>query len=139
MTTNIVVLRPFFQEHQCLIQGSEQDKLPSKETLRKYAVQAYLMKIKKKFTAHRDGKSRFFAVSKWLSQVPGMVRPTFFLWQINQKLFFLLSFHILVTRNNNFCHPGGSQWGPRGLLAHFGPKKAIFEQFSIKFYFFFAF
>ena len=73
-------------------------------------------------------------------QVLGMVRPTFFLWEINQKFFFLsLSFHILVTRNKNFCPPGGSQWAPGGLLAHFGPKKAIFEQFSIKFYFFLRF
>ena len=46
-------------------------------------------------------------------QALGMVRPTFFLWEINQKFFFLsLSFHILVTRNNNFCHPGG----PNGSL-----------------------
>ena len=64
---------------------------------------------------------------------PGMVRTTFFLWEINQKLFFLsLSFHILVTRNNNYCHPGGSQWVPGGLLACFKAKNGFFEQFSKK-------
>ena len=50
----------------------------------------------------------------------GLVTPTFFLWEIIQKFFFLsLSFHILATRNNNFCHAGGSQWVPGGLLGHF--------------------
>ena len=57
-----------------------------------------------------------------------MVRPTFFLWEIIQKLFFLsLSFHILVTRNNNSCHPGGSQWVSRGLFACFKAKNGFFK------------
>ena len=49
-----------------------------------------------------------------------MVRPTLFLLEIIQKCFILsLSFHILGSRNNNFCHPGGSQKVPKGLLACF--------------------
>ena len=60
-------------------------------------------------------------------QALDMVRPTFFLWEIIQKFFFLsLSFHILATRNNNFCHLGGSQWVPGGLLACFKVKNGFF-------------
>ena len=67
----------------------------------------------------------------------GLVTPTFFLWEIIQKFFFLsLSFHILATRNNNFCHAGGSQWVPGGLLGHFRAKTGFFEQCSIKFHVF---
>ena len=62
-----------------------------------------------------------------------MVRPTFFLWEINQKFFFpAWGFHISATRKNNFHHPGGSQWGPGGLLASFKAKMAISGQIPIK-------
>ena len=60
-------------------------------------------------------------------QSPGLVTPTFFQWEIIQKFFFLpYVFHILATRKNNFCHPGGSQWAPGGLLARFWAKNAYF-------------
>ena len=65
---------------------------------------------------------------------PGTVILTFFLWEIIQKFFFLLKgFHILSTRKNNFCHPGGSQWAPGGLLAPFRAKTAYFETNSLAF------
>ena len=61
------------------------------------------------------------------AQALDMVRPIFVLWEIIKKFFFIsLSFHILVTRNNNFCHPGGSQWVPGGLLACFKAKNCFF-------------
>ena len=45
-----------------------------------------------------------------------LVTPTFFLWEIIQKFFFLsLSFHIPVTLNNNFspsCRVPMGPWGP---------------------------
>ena len=57
----------------------------------------------------------------------GKVTPTFFLWEITQKFFFLAQgFHILATRKNNLRHPGGSQWAPWGLLARFRAKNAYF-------------
>ena len=60
--------------------------------------------------------------------LPDMVTPTFFLWEITQKFFFLAyGFHILATQKNNFHGPGGSQWGPGGLLAHFRAKKGYFR------------
>ena len=59
---------------------------------------------------------------------------TFFLWEIIQKFFFLpWGFDILATPKNNFDGHGGSQWGPGGLLGHLKAKRAIFDQFSIKF------
>ena len=62
-----------------------------------------------------------------------MFRLTFFLWEIIQKFFFLAwGFHILATLKNIFCHPGGSQWVPVGLLACFRAKRAILAQMSIK-------
>ena len=58
-------------------------------------------------------------------QAPSMGRLTFFLLEITQKFFFLArGFSILATQKNNFNGPGGSQWGPGGIL---GLKKAIFE------------
>ena len=43
-------------------------------------------------------------------QAPGMVRPTFFLSEINRKFFFpAWGFHILATRKDDFHHPEGSQ------------------------------
>ena len=58
----------------------------------------------------------------------GKAIPTFFLWEITQKFFFLArGYHILATQKNNFCHPGGSQWGPGGHLAHFWGKKGYFR------------
>ena len=61
------------------------------------------------------------------AEAPDMVSPTFFLWEIIQKFFFLAwGFHILATRKNIFCHPGGSQWAPGGLLARFRAKNAYF-------------
>ena len=57
----------------------------------------------------------------------GKAIPTFFLWEITQKFFFLAwGFHILATRKNIFCHPGGSQWARGGLLACFRAKKCYF-------------
>ena len=56
---------------------------------------------------------------KWPPK-PDMVTPTFFLWEITQKFFFLAwGFDILAARKNNFCGPWGSQWGPGVLLATF--------------------
>ena len=73
-------------------------------------------------------------VSKSLAKIQNggqaldMVRPFFCLLQIIQKFCFLsLSFHILVTRNDNFRHTGGSQWAPGGLLAFFRAKTAFFK------------
>ena len=53
--------------------------------------------------------------------LPDMVTPTFFLWEITQKFFFLTyGFHILATQKNIFHGPGG-------LLAHFrATKKGYF-------------
>ena len=69
------------------------------------------------------GRSHF----KMAAEAPDMVSPTFFLWEIIQKFFFLAwGFHILATRKNIFCHPGGSQWVPVGLLACFRAKKGYF-------------
>ena len=40
--------------------------------------------------------------------LPDMVTPTFFLWEITQKFFFLAyGFHILATQKNIFHGPGG--------------------------------
>ena len=45
---------------------------------------------------------------KFGTQAHGLSHQIFFLWKIIQKFFFLsLSFHILVPRNNNFCHLRG--------------------------------
>ena len=69
------------------------------------------------------GRSHF----KMAAEAPDMVSPTFFLWEIIQKFFFLAwGFHILATRKNIFCHPGGSQWARGGLLACFRAKKGYF-------------
>ena len=58
-----------------------------------------------------------------------MVKPTFSLWEIIIKFFFLaLGFHILATQENYFYGPDGSQWGPGCLLAHFRAKMAILDQ-----------
>ena len=60
--------------------------------------------------------------------MPGMVTPTFFLWEIIQKLFFLsLSFHILAT---------GSQWVPGGPLGHFRAKTGFLSNFQLNSMFF---
>ena len=80
----------------------------------------------KKKVWHDDLGLHFFKIQNG-SQAPDMVRLTFFLWEITQKFFFLAwGFHILATRKNNFCHPGGSQWAPGGLLARFRAKNAYF-------------
>ena len=64
---------------------------------------------------------------KYGRQIHGLVIQTFFLWEINRKFFFLAwGFHILATRKNIFCHPGGSQWARGGLLACFRAKKCYF-------------
>ena len=61
-------------------------------------------------------------------QSRGMVTLTFFLWEVNQKFFFLpWGFNIQATRKNNFCHPVWAQWGHRSLLAHFRAKWGYFE------------
>ena len=68
-----------------------------------------------------------FAKNQYGGQAPGLVTPTFFLWEINQKFFFLAwGFHILATQKNNFCHPGGSQWGPGAFWAHIRAQKGYF-------------
>ena len=67
------------------------------------------------------------------AEAPDMVSPTFFLWEIIQKFFFLAwGFHILATLKNIFCHPGGSQWVPGGFWLVSGLKRAISAQMSIK-------
>ena len=66
------------------------------------------------------------AVSKRLPPVPGMIILTFFLWEIIQKKILAWDFHILATQKKFFHGPGGSQWGPGGLLAHFGAKNGYF-------------
>ena len=88
----------------------------------------------------KHGDPFFSAKIKYAAQEPDMVKPTFFLWEIIQKLLFLaLGFSYPGNSKQQFLPSWGSQWGPGGRLAHFGPKKAIFEQFSIKFYFFLLF
>ena len=81
---------------------------------------------KKKFTTQKNGESRFFAFSKWLHQVPGMVRLTFLLWEIIQKFVFLSwGFHILAPRKNIFVILGGPN-GPLGAFSLvFGQKMPI--------------
>ena len=56
-----------------------------------------------------------------------------------KKKFLPWDFHILATQKNNFCHPGGSQWVPGGLLAHFRAKKGYFWTIFQKILLFFAF
>ena len=68
-------------------------------------------------------------------EVHDIVKQFFFLWEIIQKLFFLAwGFHILETRNNIFCHPGGPNrsLGGGGLLAFLRAKKTLLAQMSIK-------
>ena len=62
----------------------------------------------------------------------GMVKLTFFLWEINRKFFFLAwGIHTLATQKKNiFCHPGGFQWAPEGLLACFRAKMPILGEIS---------
>ena len=61
------------------------------------------------------------------TKAPGLVTPTFFLWEIIQKFFFLSwGFHILATQKSNFYDPEGSQWVPEGLLAPFRTKMSYF-------------
>ena len=80
----------------------------------------------KKKVWHDDLWLQLFQIQNG-AQAPDMVRLTFFLWEITQKFFFLAwGFHILATRKNNFCHPGGSQWGPGGFLARFRAKNGYF-------------
>ena len=78
--------------------------------------------FKKKFSYYR--RERDFQNG---GEAVGMVKLTFFLWEINRKFFFLAwGIHILATRKNNFCHPGESQWAPGGLLARFRAKIGYF-------------
>ena len=66
-------------------------------------------------------------------QGPGLAIPTFFLWEIIQKFFFLSrGFHILATQKKYFCHPGGFQWGPGAILARFKAKKGWFRAIFYK-------
>ena len=44
----------------------------------------------------------------------------------SKKIFLAWGFHILATQKNYFHGPGGSQWGPWGLLAPFGAKNGNF-------------
>ena len=87
---------------------------------------------KKSDVAYRLGPAHFQFQNgcqfQWNSAVFVQVMVyTFFLWEITQKFFFLAwGFHILATRKNIFCHPGGSQWAPGGLLARFRVKNAYF-------------
>ena len=74
------------------------------------------------------GGFEIFRKIQYGRQIHGLVIQTFFLWKINRKFFFLAwGFHILATQKNNFCHLGGSQWAPGGLLARFRAKNAYFE------------
>ena len=87
---------------------------------------------KKSDVAYRLGPAHFQFQNgcqfQWNSAVFVQVMVyTFFLWEITQKFFFLAwGFHILATRKNIFCHPGGSQWARGGLLACFRAKKCYF-------------
>ena len=76
----------------------------------------------------------FSAKIKYGAQAPDMVKPTFFLWEITQKFFFLAyGFHILATQKTIFMVLGGPN-GASGPFGSFqGLKRAIFGQFSIKF------
>ena len=73
-----------------------------------------------------------FAENQYGGQVPGLVSPTFFLCEIIQKFFFRTGVVMSWQLKKNFQGAGGSQCGPEGLMAHFGAKTAIFEQFIIK-------
>ena len=72
----------------------------------------------------------------YINKFDKMVRPTFFIWEIIQKFFFLAwGFHILATRKIILWSRGPN--GPLGgHFAHFRAKKVYFEQFSIKFHVF---
>ena len=74
------------------------------------------------------GPFKFEKLSKVVVLIwPGMARLTFFPCEITQKLFFLVwGFHILAAGKKYFCHPGGSQWAPGGLLARFKAKNPYF-------------
>ena len=57
----------------------------------------------------------------------GLATPTFFLWEIIQKFFFLLwGFHILANSKKLVSSSLGYQWASEGLLACFRVKKAYF-------------
>ena len=57
-----------------------------------------------------------FAENQYGGQVPGLVSPTFFLWEIIQKFFFpAWDFDILATQKSHFRVKGG----PKGALGAF--------------------
>ena len=66
-------------------------------------------------------------------QALGLVTPTFFLWEIMQKFFFLSwGFHILATRKKKFDILEGPNGVPGPFWLVLGPKIAIFEKFAKK-------
>ena len=67
------------------------------------------------------------------AQAHGLVIPTFFLWEIMQKFFFLSwGFHILATRKKKFDILEGPNGVPGPFWLVLGPKIAIFEKFAKK-------
>ena len=86
---------------------------------------------KKMFFTKDPGQNPKWLPRAWYGQI------NFFLLNIIQKFFFLsLIFHSLVTRNNNFCHPGGPKGSLRTFWLVLGPKTAFFSNFPKKFMFF---
>ena len=74
-----------------------------------------------------------FAQIQYGHRSPGLVTPTFFLWEKNQKFFFLpWGFHILAGRKNIFRHPGSSNRALRCFWLILVLKRANFDQFQLK-------
>ena len=77
---------------------------------------------------------------KMTAKMPGLVTPTFFLWEITHKFFFFTSgFSYPGNPKNQFSWSCGVPMGPWGLWGHFRAKNGYFSPIFHIIRFFLAF